>query len=68
VKVSEIRGKDSRELRLEVQSMNKELFELRFRAAAEEVSNTARFRQLRRDIARIKTVLRERDTAEGARA
>ena len=64
MKISEIRGKDSRELRLEVQAMRKELFELRFRGAAEEVSNTSRFRDLRRRIARIHTVLREREIAE----
>ena len=64
MKISEIRGKDSRELRLEVQAMRKELFELRFRGAAEEISNTSRFRDLRRRIARIHTVLREREIAE----
>lgn len=61
MKTSEIRGKDSRELKLEVQAMRKELFELRFRGAAEEISDTSRFRNLRRDIARIQTVLRERE-------
>jgi large subunit ribosomal protein L29 len=61
VKLSDIRGKDSRELQLDVQSMRKELFELRFRAAAEEISNTSRFRDLRRQIARVQTVLRERE-------
>lgn len=64
MKLSDIRGKDSRELQLDVQSMRKELFELRFRAAAEEISNTSRFRDLRRQIARIQTVLRERELAE----
>ena len=63
MKMSEIRGKDSRELKLEVQSMRKELFGLRFRGAAEEISNTSRFRDLRRQIARIHTVLREREIA-----
>ncbi|MEY2983320.1 MAG: 50S ribosomal protein L29 [Planctomycetota bacterium] len=63
MKLSDIRGKDSRELQLDVQSMRKELFELRFRAAAEEISNTSRFRDLRRQIARIQTVLRERELA-----
>lgn len=62
--ITDIRGKDSRELRLDVQSMRKELFELRFRAAAEEVSNTSRFRELRRLIARVNTILRERELAE----
>ena len=64
MKLSDIRGKDSRELQLDVQSMRKKLFELRFRAAAEEISNTSRFRDLRRQIARIQTVLRERELTE----
>ena len=64
MKLSDIRGKDSRELQLDVQSMRKELFGLRFRAAAEEISNTSRFRDLRRQIARIQTVLRERELTE----
>lgn len=61
MKLTEIRGKDSRELKLDVQAMRKELFDLRFRAAAEEITNTSRFRDLRREIARIRTVLRERE-------
>lgn len=61
MKLEEIRGKDSRELLLDKQSLRKELFELRFRGASEEISNTARFSQIRRTIARIETVLRERE-------
>jgi large subunit ribosomal protein L29 len=68
VKLSDIRGKDSRELVLDVQSMRKELFDLRFRVAAEEISNTSRFRDLRRQIARIKTILREREASAAAQA
>ena len=64
MKLEEIRGKDSRELQLDIQAMRKELFELRFRATAEEISNTSRFRDLRRTIARVKTILRERKLAE----
>ncbi|KPK80072.1 MAG: hypothetical protein AMS25_10120 [Gemmatimonas sp. SM23_52] len=40
-----------------------EFFELRMRGAYEELENPARIRQLRRDIARLKTILRERDLA-----
>ena len=64
MRLSEIRGKDSRELRLDLQALEKERFGLRFRAASEEVSNTARFREIRRTIARIKTVLRERELSD----
>jgi len=71
MKVAEIRGKDSRELKLDMQAMRKSLFDLHFRGASEEISNSSRFRDLRRSIARIHTVLRERelaDTREGGRA
>lgn len=61
MKLQEIRGKDSRELLLDKQALHKELFELRFRGASEEIGNTARFSQIRRTIARIETVLRERE-------
>jgi large subunit ribosomal protein L29 len=40
-----------------------EFFELRMRGAYEELENPARIRQLRRDIARLKTILRERELA-----
>ncbi|MHC5063177.1 MAG: 50S ribosomal protein L29 [Planctomycetota bacterium] len=63
MKIAEMRGKDSRELRLDMQGMRKELFELKFRGASEEISNSSRFRDLRRGIARINTILRERDMA-----
>ena len=64
MQVSEIRGKDSRELFLDLQALQKEQFGLKFRAASEEVARTSRFQEIRRDIARIKTILREREIAE----
>ncbi len=60
MKLAEIRGKDSRELALDLQALRKEYFGLKFRAASEEVSNTSRFRQIRRTIARIQTILGQR--------
>ena len=62
--LQELRGKDSRELRLDIQELRKEQFQLRFKAANEEVGHTARFRQIRRSIAQIMTVLRQRELAE----
>ena len=66
MKLPEIRGKDSRQLALDLQALRKERFGLKFRAAAEEVSNTSRFRQIRRTIAQINTVLGERQRTEAA--
>ncbi len=65
MKLNELRGKDSRELRLDIQELLKEQFQLRFKAANEEVANTARFRQIRREVAQINTVLRERESKSG---
>ncbi len=61
MKLPEIRGKDSRELQLNLQELDKELFNLRFRSASEQISNPSRFRAIRRTMARIRTVLRQRE-------
>ena len=68
MKVSEMRGKDSRELQLDLHELRKEAFNMRFRAASEEVAKTARFQEIRRTVARIKTVLRERAIEEQKKA
>lgn len=61
MQVAEMRGKDSRELSLDLHELRKEAFNMRFRAASEEVAKTARFKEIRRTVARIKTVLRQRE-------
>ncbi|MEY3160048.1 MAG: Ribosomal protein [Planctomycetota bacterium] len=63
----EIRGVDTRELRAQLSDLRKEQFQMRFRGAAEEVAKTARFRQIRRKVARILTVLSERERAAGGK-
>ncbi len=67
MKLAEMRGKDSRELRLDLAELRKEQFQLRFRAAAEEIAKTSRFAEIRKTIARIHTVLREREIADAAK-
>jgi large subunit ribosomal protein L29 len=62
VKIEEVRSKTDAELDYELESMQKELFDLRFRAATEAASSPARIRILRRAIARVTTVLHERGT------
>ena len=59
--IKELRGKENRELEFDLRKLEKELFDLRFKASAEDVANPSRIRQIRRDIARIKTLLRERE-------
>ncbi|MHC4076816.1 MAG: 50S ribosomal protein L29 [Planctomycetota bacterium] len=68
MEMQELRGKDSRELHLDIQELLKEQFQLRFKAANEEVANTARFRQIRRQVARIRTVLQQRESEARAQA
>ena len=57
--ISEFRGKTPDELKDLSISLKKELFNLRFLAASGESPNTARFRQVRRDVARVKTLLND---------
>lgn len=62
--IADIRGKDSRELHLDLQALQKEYFELKFKGATEVVAKTARFRQIRRQRAQILTILGERSRQE----
>ena len=57
--IADYRGKSPDELKEEALKLKKELFNLRFQAAAGEAANSGRYRTVRRDIARIKTVLNE---------
>ena len=52
------KGKTPDELKANVAELKKELFNLRFQKASGELSNTARFREAKREIARILTHLR----------
>ena len=51
----------------ELVKLKKEQFNLRFQAASGQLENTARVRQIRRDIARVQTVARERSAAAKAK-
>lgn len=65
MKPSELRGLSDQELRGKEAEVAEELFRLRFRHASGQLDNTARLRTLRRELARIKTVLRERELRVG---
>jgi large subunit ribosomal protein L29 len=62
-KVDAFRGKSVDELGTQLQAFKKEQFNLRFQRANGQVENTGRIRTLRRDIARIETVLTEQRSA-----
>ena len=65
MKASELRTKTPDELKTELLALKKEAFNLRFQKASGQVENTARISQVRRDIARIQTVLNA-NSARGA--
>ena len=62
-KIDAFRGKSVDELGTQLQAFKKEQFNLRFQRANGQVENTGRIRVLRRDIARIETVLTEQRRA-----
>ena len=64
MKAADLRTKTPDELRESLLDLRKERFNLRFQQASGQLENTARVRQVRRDIARIKTLLREKPQAE----
>ena len=64
MKASELRNLENDQLKAQIEDYYKELFNLRFQKVTGKLTNTARPRQVRREIARIKTILRERDLAQ----
>ena len=61
MKATDLRTKSEDELKQELLGLRKEAFNLRFQAASGQLENTTRKRLVRRGIARIKTILRERN-------
>ena len=57
MKAMDLRAKTPDELRDQLLQLKKEQFNLRFQKATGQLENTARVREVRRDIARIKTIL-----------
>ena len=63
MKAKDVKAKTTDELNAELEQLTKEVFNLRFQTASGQLENTARVRDARRTIARIKTVLGERQRA-----
>jgi large subunit ribosomal protein L29 len=59
--VSEIRKMDSESILNEIENLKKELFDLRFKHATGQLENTARLNAVKKTIARMKTIMSERD-------
>ena len=64
MKVEDIRRMSDDEMDAEVLKLKKERFNLRFQRATGQLENTARVRQVRRDIARLKTIAQQKRVAD----
>lgn len=61
MKASELREKTMAELQNELADLKSELFKLRFQLATNQLDNPMRIREVKRSIARVKTVIRENE-------
>ena len=61
MKVSELQGKDQPALTKELNELLKVQFGLRMQIATQQLSNTSQLKKVRRDIARVKTVMTAKD-------
>ncbi|WP_456434238.1 50S ribosomal protein L29 [Thermosulfuriphilus sp.] len=61
MKPEDLRGMSEEELRDKERELREELFNLRFQKATHQLENPMRIREIKKDIARIKTILRERE-------
>jgi large subunit ribosomal protein L29 len=64
----ELTGKTPDELRQQLVNLKKEAFNLRFQQATGQLENTARMRTVRRDVARVKTILNQKAAAAASEA
>jgi len=62
VKPKEIRDMDEVELKTKLQSLKEELFNLRFQQSTGQIENPMRIKEVRKNIARLKTIMHERQT------
>ena len=65
---NELREKTPDQLRDELNNLKKEAFNLRFQQATNQLENTARMRSVRRDAARVKTILNEKAATAASEA
>lgn len=63
MKAGQVRDMSEDELKDELLKLKKEQFNLRFQTASGQLEKTARVKEVRRDIARIKTILTQKQTA-----
>ena len=68
MKTSELREMTSAELTTKLQDLKEELFNLRFQLAINQLDNPMRISAVKKDIARVKTVIRQNELSEKADA
>jgi large subunit ribosomal protein L29 len=61
MKMTEVRALKDEDLKVQASNLRREMFDTRFKGAVEQIAHPARLREMRRDVARIETVLRERE-------
>lgn len=64
MKAAEIRDLSVPELNEKLDELNKELFNLRFQHAVNQLDNPLRMKAVKRDIARVKTIITEKESAD----
>lgn len=68
MKVAELRNRSPEELREELNSLLKAQFSLRMQKATQQLTNTSQLAKVRRDIARVRTVMAQKDKREQVKA
>jgi len=68
MKTSELREMTSAELETKLQSLKEELFNLRFQLAINQLDNPMRIKAVKKDIARVQTIIRQNELSEQAEA
>ena len=64
MELKKMRDMSELELNVELKKMKQELFNLRFQHATGQLENPVQMRELRKDIARVKTIIREKELAK----
>ena len=67
MKAVEIRGMTPAELETKLEELKKELLNLRFQHATNQLTNPGKIADVKKDIARVKTIIREKQTASAGR-
>ncbi len=68
MKISEIKTLSANDLNTKLKDLKSELFNLRFQLAINQLENPMRIRAVKKDIARVQTVIREKEISEASKA